>query len=98
MWNELLGFGDFYYELGVQLLEACLASRCARCLRRLLQPAPSVAAPALLGCLLQGFVPAVQHVHSIGVNVPDQHTQHPDGRVTFQLLSATTPSGDGDES
>jgi hypothetical protein len=27
MWNELLGFGDFYYELGVQLLEACLASR-----------------------------------------------------------------------
>lgn len=29
MWNELLGFGDFYYELGVQLLEACLASRCA---------------------------------------------------------------------
>ena len=27
MWNELLGFGDFYYELGVQILEACLASR-----------------------------------------------------------------------
>lgn len=27
MWNELLGFGDFYYELGVQLVEACLASR-----------------------------------------------------------------------
>jgi hypothetical protein len=31
MWNELLGFGDFYYELGVQLLEACLASRCDSC-------------------------------------------------------------------
>lgn len=27
MWNELLGFGDFYYELGVQILEACLGSR-----------------------------------------------------------------------
>lgn len=27
MWAELLGFGDFYYELGVQLVEACLASR-----------------------------------------------------------------------
>jgi ESCRT-II complex subunit VPS22 len=27
MWNELLGFGDFYYELGVQLVEACLGSR-----------------------------------------------------------------------
>eukprot|EP00775_Hariotina_reticulata_P006892 gene6892-7108_t len=27
MWNELLGLGDFYYELGVQLLEACMASR-----------------------------------------------------------------------
>lgn len=27
MWAELLGFGDFYYELGVQILEACWASR-----------------------------------------------------------------------
>lgn len=27
MWAELLGFGDYYYELGVQLLEACWASR-----------------------------------------------------------------------
>ena len=27
MWAELLGFGDFYYELGVQVLEACWASR-----------------------------------------------------------------------
>jgi ESCRT-II complex subunit VPS22 len=26
-WTELLGFGDFYYELGVQIAEACLASR-----------------------------------------------------------------------
>ena len=26
-WAELLGFGDFYYELGVQIVEACLASR-----------------------------------------------------------------------
>lgn len=27
MWNKLLGFGDFYYELGVQAAEACLALR-----------------------------------------------------------------------
>ncbi|GBF94666.1 hypothetical protein Rsub_07402 [Raphidocelis subcapitata] len=27
MWAELLGFGDYYYELGVQILEACVASR-----------------------------------------------------------------------
>ena len=27
MWSELLGFGDFYYELGVQAVEACLAQR-----------------------------------------------------------------------
>lgn len=27
VWAELLGFGDFYYELGVQLAEACLATR-----------------------------------------------------------------------
>lgn len=26
-WAELLGFGDFYYELGVQIAEACLSSR-----------------------------------------------------------------------
>ncbi|CAI5995718.1 unnamed protein product [Closterium sp. NIES-64] len=26
-WNELLGFGDFYYELGVQLIETCMATR-----------------------------------------------------------------------
>lgn len=26
-WAELLGFGDFYYELGVQIVEACLSSR-----------------------------------------------------------------------
>ena len=26
-WTELLGFGDFYYELGVQVAEACLASK-----------------------------------------------------------------------
>jgi ESCRT-II complex subunit VPS22 len=26
-WTELLGFGDFYYELGVQVAEACLATR-----------------------------------------------------------------------
>ncbi|XP_057243993.1 vacuolar-sorting protein SNF8 isoform X1 [Malurus melanocephalus] len=24
-WSELLGFGDFYYELGVQIIEVCLA-------------------------------------------------------------------------
>jgi ESCRT-II complex subunit VPS22 len=27
MWSELLGLGDFYYELGVQIVEACLATR-----------------------------------------------------------------------
>ncbi|GJP73619.1 hypothetical protein CLOP_g4308 [Closterium sp. NIES-67] len=26
-WNELLGFGDFYYELGVQMIETCMAAR-----------------------------------------------------------------------
>ena len=26
-WAELLGFGDFYYELGVQIVEACLSTR-----------------------------------------------------------------------
>lgn len=26
-WAELLGFGDFYYELGVQAVEACWATR-----------------------------------------------------------------------
>lgn len=29
MWAKTLGFGDFYYELGVQAVEACLASRSA---------------------------------------------------------------------
>lgn len=27
MWAEMLGFGDFYYELGVQIVEACWATR-----------------------------------------------------------------------
>lgn len=27
IWAELLGFGDFYYELGVQIVEACWATR-----------------------------------------------------------------------
>ena len=27
MWAQLLGFGDFYYELGVQIVEASLATR-----------------------------------------------------------------------
>ena len=27
MWSELLGFGDFYYELGVQAVEACMSQR-----------------------------------------------------------------------
>ncbi len=27
MWSELLGFGDFYYELGVQAVEACMSNR-----------------------------------------------------------------------
>eukprot|EP00898_Chlorokybus_atmophyticus_P001117 jgi/Chlat1/2005/Chrsp158S02298 len=27
VWAQLLSIGDFYYELGVQILEACLASR-----------------------------------------------------------------------
>eukprot|EP01024_Parvocaulis_polyphysoides_P007856 TRINITY_DN12314_c3_g1_i1.p1 TRINITY_DN12314_c3_g1~~TRINITY_DN12314_c3_g1_i1.p1 ORF type:complete len:245 (+),score=27.93 TRINITY_DN12314_c3_g1_i1:92-826(+) len=27
MWAQLLGFGDFYYELGVQIVEACLVTR-----------------------------------------------------------------------
>ncbi len=26
-WTQLLGLGDFYYELGVQIIEACLATR-----------------------------------------------------------------------
>jgi len=26
-WSELLGVNDFYYELGVQIIEACLATR-----------------------------------------------------------------------
>lgn len=25
-WAEKLGFGDFYYELGVQIIEVCLAT------------------------------------------------------------------------
>ena len=28
-WAQLLGLGDFYYELGVQVIEACLATRSA---------------------------------------------------------------------
>lgn len=27
VWAQLLGFGDFYYQLGVQITEACLAGR-----------------------------------------------------------------------
>eukprot|EP01026_Neomeris_dumetosa_P036706 TRINITY_DN29660_c0_g1_i2.p1 TRINITY_DN29660_c0_g1~~TRINITY_DN29660_c0_g1_i2.p1 ORF type:complete len:283 (-),score=27.57 TRINITY_DN29660_c0_g1_i2:239-970(-) len=27
MWAQLLGFGDFYYELGVQIVEACMTTR-----------------------------------------------------------------------
>lgn len=26
-WSELLGVGDFYYELSVQIIEICLATR-----------------------------------------------------------------------
>lgn len=26
-WSEMLGVGDFYYELGVQIIEVCLALR-----------------------------------------------------------------------
>ncbi|KAJ1982395.1 ESCRT II complex subunit Dot2, partial [Dimargaris verticillata] len=26
-WADLLGFGDFYYELGIQIIEACMATR-----------------------------------------------------------------------
>ena len=26
-WGELLGVGNFYYELGVQVIEACMAMR-----------------------------------------------------------------------
>ena len=26
-WAELLGVGDFYYELGIQIIEICLATR-----------------------------------------------------------------------
>lgn len=25
-WSEMLGFGDFYYELGVQIIEVCMAT------------------------------------------------------------------------
>jgi hypothetical protein len=27
LWAQVLGFGDFYYELGVQIVEACMATR-----------------------------------------------------------------------
>ena len=27
MWSEMLGIGDFYYELGVQAVEACMSHR-----------------------------------------------------------------------
>lgn len=27
VWAQVLGFGDFYYELGVQIVEACMATR-----------------------------------------------------------------------
>ncbi|KAJ1927721.1 ESCRT II complex subunit Dot2 [Tieghemiomyces parasiticus] len=26
-WADLLGFGDFYYELGIQVIEACISTR-----------------------------------------------------------------------
>ncbi|RUP49557.1 putative vacuolar protein sorting-associated protein 22 2 [Jimgerdemannia flammicorona] len=26
-WAELLGVGDFYYELGIQIIDACMATR-----------------------------------------------------------------------
>ena len=26
-WSEMLGIGAFYYELGVQMIEACLATK-----------------------------------------------------------------------
>ena len=26
-WSEMLGVGDFYYELGVQIIEVCLATQ-----------------------------------------------------------------------
>ena len=26
-WADLLGVGDFYYELGIQIIEACIVSR-----------------------------------------------------------------------
>ena len=25
-WSEVLGIGDFYYEVGVQIIEVCLAT------------------------------------------------------------------------
>ena len=25
-WSKMLGFGDFYYELGIQIIEVCLAT------------------------------------------------------------------------
>lgn len=27
-WSELLDFGDFYYELAVQIIEVCIITRC----------------------------------------------------------------------
>jgi ESCRT-II complex subunit VPS22 len=27
-WSELLDVGDFYYELGVQIIEVCILTRC----------------------------------------------------------------------
>lgn len=26
-WGELLGVGDFYYELGIQIIDVCLSTR-----------------------------------------------------------------------
>ena len=26
-WSELLGVGDFYYELGIQIIDVCLSTR-----------------------------------------------------------------------
>ena len=31
-WSELLGLGDFYYELGVQIVDVCMATRYASAL------------------------------------------------------------------
>ena len=55
---QVLGFGDFYYELGVQIVEACLATRSLN--GGLMEMKPLMrfvnVSPSILTCCL-GFQP-----------------------------------------